>query len=1088
MIEDVGEDEDSPPTPAESLYGGWRAACEDGKAVSFEEFVGGHPGLAAELTRLHEREARLESIIGSNFRDQSTPASPRLLFGDAAPGSEILERLGPSSAKYRLEDEIGRGGMGAVYRAEDRLLKRFVAYKFTADPRRSRVRLRQFLREMELAGSLNHPGIASVHDAGIDESGRAYFTMPLVRGRNLSEVIRLVREQEGSSKAQWSVLRVVGILAQVAETMAYVHSRGVIHRDLKPSNIRVGDFGEVYVMDWGLAKRIAEDPEWPEQSEPQLIQSASIPGFGTAPYASPEQWIGGASVGPATDVHAIGVMLYELLAGRLPFVEHAEDLPTTEEFTRRMKRGRPASIHALARRHPAELASVCAKAMESDPSKRYADCAALARDLRACLEDRVVAAHETGTWAETRKWVRRNRPLALAIAGIIVVLAVGIVTVRQMGKRSAIRNEELASLSMQRSLDELKEEADELWPADSTMVARLEDWQRRARDLVYGAGNAASLDIQRRRLERLRERALPGEVDKDDAESEEIERLRGEQEWYGRMLGERPWPSESEVKADIAERIAADIATLGEFEPAASRVDRAWELVDPCATRIRFGRERVGLALLQAERTEHGVHDSDFLMKLTWAQLRAGLFDAALQTREELRSKDDARRTAPQAAEHARNLDMLDRAIARWRGDAELAQRREELMAIDARLTALEAQQALLARRDYEAVEDRWWERQLAQLVGDLNSFGSAALGGLMADGVSDESGWGVARRLREARQLRERTVTGATARERWTAAIESIGKSAAYRDCAWPGGALAPQEGLLPLGPDRDSGLWEFAVVQSGEIPVRDAADALVMEEESAIVLVLVPGGTFTMGAQSVDLDGPNFDPSAEDDEGPPHRVTLSPYFISKYEMTQSQWMRASGRNPSDAQPPSIDATSLLHPVEQISWRDADSVVRRFGLTLPTEAQWEFACRGGTSTPWWTGSGRASLALKVNIADRAAARGKLTWPQIKDWPEYDDGYALHAPVSAFAPNPFGLHNVHGNVWEWCADEYAEFEVGDALDPCKLGKPQSQRVFRGGSFGNNAKACRATQRGGAWADQYTLFIGLRPARPVRSGA
>lgn len=1079
MIEAEEEDGDPAPTPAEQLYGSWRAACEEGTAVAFEEFRSQHPALAAELSGLHERELRLERMLACNFRDQSTRASQRLSLGEAAPGSETLERLGPSSAKYRLEEEIGRGGMGAVYRAEDKLLKRFVAYKFTADPRRSRMRLRQFIREMELAGSLNHPGIASVHDAGIDDSGRAYFTMPLVRGRNLSEIVRLVREQEGGPGAQWTVLRVVGILAQVAETMAYVHSRGVIHRDLKPSNIRVGDFGEVYVMDWGLAKRIAEDPERHEPSEPQLIQSASIPGLGTAPYASPEQWIGGAAVGPATDVHAIGVMLYELLAGRLPFVEQDEGSPTTEEFTRRMKRGRPASIHTLARRHPAELASVCAKAMETDPSRRYADCAALARDLRACLEDRVVAAHETGTWAETRKWVRRNRPLALAIAGIIVLLSAGIVTVRQMGKRSAIRNEELVSLSMQRSLDELKEEADRLWPADSTMVERLEDWQRRANDLVFGAGGSVSLDIQRRRLEQLRARALPGGIGEDDTDSAEVELLRGEREWYGRMLGERPWPGEAEV--------AAEVESLRGQRDERSLADMAWTMVDPCANTIAYGGERVGLALLLAARDHHHPDDTQFLMKQAWAQLRGGQLDAALQTREALRSLEEARRTAPQAAEQARVIEMLDRAITRWRGDAELAQRREELAAIDARVQALESQRMLREERNYDSVEDRWWDRQLGQLVGDLSGFRSGALGGLMADGVSAESGWGVGRRIREARQLRERTVTGAAARERWTDAIAKIAASTVYRDCAWPGGALVPQEGLLPIGSDRDSGLWEFAVVQSGEIPERDAADGLVMKEESAIVLVLIPGGTFMMGAQCEDPDGPNYDPATRDGEGPPKLIRLSPYFISKYEMSQSQWMRVNGSNPSAWQPPSVEVTSLLHPVEQISWRDAKLTALRLGLTLPTEAQWEFAYRAGTSTPWWTGAERDSLATRINIADRAAARQNPGWPQINDWPQYDDGYFLHAPVNAFAPNPFGLHNMQGNVWEWCHDANSGLDEIDSVDPCVEGSAQSSRVNRGGSFGNAAINCRAATRNWSRPDQSNWYFGVRPARPVRSG-
>src|SRR6185503_913802 len=146
------------------------------------------------------------------------------------------------------------------------------------------------------------------------------------------------------------------------------------------------------------------------------------------------------------------------------------------------------------------------------------------------------------------------------------------------------------------------------------------------------------------------------------------------------------------------------------------------------------------------------------------------------------------------------------------------------------------------------------------------------------------------------AATITERSLTGADARQRWAEACASI---ADERSCpAYRGLKLEPQLGLLPIGRDLDSKLWEFAHLMSGNPPSRGAGGRLVLQEDSGIVLVLLPGGTFTMGAQAGDPDAPSFDEWAEWTEGPPHEVQVSPFFLSKYELTQGQWLRLMGVN----------------------------------------------------------------------------------------------------------------------------------------------------------------------------------------------
>ena len=1012
---------DSGQPSADSLFAAWLARHEAGEEADFEALCGEHPHAAPKLRDLYGHWAKVEAVrlqhglggsLSQKLRTQyGSEVDPQVTLEDEGPSKPdfstgVLSRLagrGPASARYRIKGEVAHGGMGVVLRVWDEDLRRHLAMKLMLGqgvaaaqddaPRSDSRLLARFLEEAQVTGQLDHPGIVPVHELGLDAEGRVYFTMKLVKGQTLKQVFDALSKGEGG----WTQTRVLGLLLKVCEAMSYAHAKGVIHRDLKPANVMVGSYGEVFVMDWGLAKVLGREDEKDirVRPEPELTTSAvrsdrrdrvdetpdsplsTMDGdvVGTPAYMPPEQARGDlAAMGPHSDVYAVGAMLYHLLAGHMPYVPPGVKANNYAVW-QLVQRGPPDPLSKRAPQVPVELVAICERAMRPEPHQRYADMSALASDLSAYVEGRVVRAYETGAWAEARKWVRRNRPLAAAIAVALVLAigglgAVGYVQAegrevekvqreradaqaqeaRLNAERAEAEKAKVLRLSDVKVLQELDAEADALWPAQSEKIAELKSWLERARAL---AGNLAA---HRATILEMRARAFP-------------------------------WSDEQRVRDR-------------ETHP------RAGELVQKQA-------ELDGLI----------------------AQLERGL-----------------------------------------EGDAR-AKAEERVAELEPQVEALAEEVAARRTWRFDSPEDQWQHDVLAELIGNLNKLEA----GLLAqDAITEEHGWSVAKRLSFAQQLETGFAPGGEYARAWEQALPSIREG-------YPGLDLKPQVGLLPISPDPESGLWEFAHLMTGEPAQRDGEGRLVLREETGVVLVLLPGGTFWMGAQSSDPDGRNYDPQAQGDEGPVHEVALSAFFLSKYELTQGQWLRLTGRNPSAYQRNNL-APTLLQPVEQVTWLDCMEWLQRAGLTLPSEAQWEYGARAGTDTPWWTGAERESLREQhaANLADQAAAESGAIWPDIKAWPELDDGYAVHAPAGVFAPNAFGLHEVAGNVLEWCLDGHDRYFYRNSprMDPVAPWAGAIYRVTRGGSFAAGADSARAAIRGYIIPTDAGDNAGVRPAKDI----
>jgi serine/threonine-protein kinase len=293
-----------------------------------------------------------------------------------SPGEIAREGI-PVPGHLRMFPELGRGAMGRIHPATDRNLLRPVALKrLDTELAKEQFYRDGFVAEAQITGQLEHPNIVPVHELAMGENGVPYFTMKLVQGLSFARWLALPQYALGSTERLEEGL---SIILKVCDAVAYAHHRGVVHRDIKPDNVMVGDFGQVYLMDWGLARLSRGRPASGARAQMEAFAPVGTPGF-----MAPEQAAGDpAEMREACDIFAIGAMLYELVSGRLPFGE----ADSTEEVLRRTQAGEVVPIdRAVARLGVSKrLRNIVEKATQPRPEARYPSVIALQQALRSFL-------------------------------------------------------------------------------------------------------------------------------------------------------------------------------------------------------------------------------------------------------------------------------------------------------------------------------------------------------------------------------------------------------------------------------------------------------------------------------------------------------------------------------------------------------------------------------------------------------------------------------------------------------------------------------------------------------------------------------
>jgi WD40 repeat protein len=358
------------------------------------------PAFAERLSTLFEVHRALETGRLLDLTDMGTPPGSTAWEGDPVPTGPR-----PVVAGYEILDELGRGGMGVVYRARHVGLNRQVALKMIlAGTHAGAAQVARFRAEAEAVARLQHPNIIQIHDVGTQD-GRPYLSLELVQGASLA------RHVNGVPQPAVQVARWVQTLARAVEA---AHRKGVIHRDLKPSNILLADDGTLKITDFGLAKSMG--------TATGLTHTDSV--LGSPSYMAPEQAEGDAKqVGPAADIYALGAILYELLTGRPPF-KAATALETLEQ----VKTIEPVPPGRLQPGLARDLDTICLKCLEKLPIRRYTSAGALADELGRFLQHEPIIARPIGRLERCARWCRRNPILATA-SGLLALSLLAVVVV-----------------------------------------------------------------------------------------------------------------------------------------------------------------------------------------------------------------------------------------------------------------------------------------------------------------------------------------------------------------------------------------------------------------------------------------------------------------------------------------------------------------------------------------------------------------------------------------------------------------------------------------------------------------------------------
>jgi serine/threonine protein kinase/formylglycine-generating enzyme required for sulfatase activity len=1024
-----------------------------------------------------------ESPSGKTAADVPPAGLPATVVYTAAEGGGTPAPAAPPPVVvpgYEVLSELGRGGMGVVYKARQARLNRLVALKMVLAGRcAGDTEFERFKAEAEAVASLEHPNIVQIHEVN-EVEGRPYFSLEFCAGGSLAEQLK---------GTPWTPPQAAALVEKLARAMHAAHQAGIVHRDLKPANVLLTAprplpgppaatdrvlagppgprlLGEPKITDFGLAKRL--------DGSSARTQAGTI--MGTPSYMAPEQADGKAGEArPPADVYALGAVLYELLTGRPPF-KAASPLETMLQVIHED----PVPPRRLQSAVPRDLETICLKCLRKEPGKRYAGAGELADDLKRFLADEPILARPTPLWERGWKWMRR-RPAVAALLAVSLLAAVGFLAGAWQYVRQ-VRADRATAL------------VQTLAAADAAEIPRLvedlEPYRAWADPMLYKLADNPKAD----RGTRLRSAiALAGDVRLADFLAE-------------RLLdcSAREFPAVRDALRPRQEALAPSwLSTLRDpHRPALARFHAGMALAHFAPEQTPWSDDDLGF--LTAQLLEAGRDDQRDLR----ASLRplAGRLLPAL----EARFADPRARTTVRlaAADALADLGRDDPALlARLVSDADAEQYDVLLQALQDVSDRERAENILLslATETPPASFDgparlRWGRRRAGAAVtllhlGDRSGFAEALHGGAdpealtqFVHGVKDRRidpavllgcldaadsetvRFGLLLALGEFRPEEVAPDRHEALREtiaRWYAADphSSIHGACGWLLRSWGRGEDAARVDRTPLAPD-PTGRRDWFVERVGD---------------DAFTFVVFRPGTFLLGS-------PESEAYRHRNEQQCHVRLTRAFAVCDRELTRGayeRFLKASDTPPPEGEEP---APGAHYPQSRVTWGEAVQYCRwlssraglgegqqcygpdapaggpkdhgsfhpgRPGFRLPTEAEWEVACRAGTLTPYSFGSDRDLLVHYGRHLQTGAA-----------------------PVGSLRPSLRGLFDMHGNLWEWCHDRYGPQREDGAVDPVGSAAGKN-RLLRGGGWDRSPWHCRSAYRHSPTPDYRGGYMGFR---------
>ncbi len=1015
--------------------------------------------------------------------------------------------------RFRILRPHARGGLGEVFVALDSELNREVAVKQILDRHADDEDSRQrFMLEAEITGGLEHPGIVPVYGLGAHPDGRPYYAMRLVRGRTLKEAIEAFHADasltESPGRRSLELRKMLRRFTDLCNAIEYAHSRGVLHRDIKPSNVILGKHGETLVVDWGLAKAVGTVAAGISSGEGAFIppsvgnSSETVLGsaIGTPAYMSPEQ-AGGQlqTLGPRSDVYSLGATLYCLLTGRAPI--EGQDVG---ELLRKVQSGQIRPPRSLDASIDKALEVVCMKALAVAPEDRYASSRALADDIERWMADEPVLAWREPGWRRVRRWVKRRRTLVTSssVAAILVLGVIGYLGYEErlrQGRRLTAATARVDALGTAQTL------------ALPIIIRQLAPDLSLVRDRLHrmAAGNGSNSDASR----------LPAALALLALEPEQASFLANF------ILGGEAGPAEVlVVRAALGEVGAGDVTDRfrklletnpAELSDAQLRAAGMLAVLDP-ATASR--RE------LSAPMARKLVTENPLLLG-TWSEVfqpvSRGLIGPLLTLFADT-GQPDARDRAfrlllqfvdrqdnPGRAEDLATMlvdsesDRAHEILGRLAGPSERARAAAALSPLLNDIARFDAPRSARQGRIATALvllgrEERAWPLFVqgddpsvrTELIHDLAAYGvdaSAIVGRLGTE--SDPS----ARRALLL-SLGNFPLSALPTSDRQALAAELLKQ---YRTDPDPGihaainWLLRTRWGLANEVEAADQQL------ASPRLPAD--RDWFVNTQGQTYTIIRGPR-TFRMGSTARVV--PELQPSEPDHA----RLIPRSYVISSREVTMRDYGRFRDTRPrgvadNRADPlyrdlpadGAVGGVTWFEATRYCNWLSAvDGIPRgqwcypddfgpgsslpedfldRTGYRLPTEAEWECACRSGTVSRYPFGQSVAWLP-------------RYAW--------FDRLSGTMRPVAQLEPNDLGLFDILGNAYEWISDPHEPYPLDAAGKPVpdvvrnRGCSEDLVRVVRGGAYPLPASAVRSGYRTfGLKPSSRIPYFGFRPVRTIR---